>query len=449
MTRPLSGEELAAIGRALLDGGPVLLAVSGGVDSLAMLHVAGRVREAAGQSAPTVHAATVDHGLRTGSAADARHVAAVAARYAIPHRTLPWEGPKPATAVQATARAARYRLLHGAMRQAAVTRLALAHTADDQAETVLMRLARGSGIDGLAAMAPVTEADVGTLVRPLLHVAKARLVATMSAWGETWCEDPSNADDAFERVRLRRAMAALAEAGVTVAGLVRSADRVRAVRTGLAAMTGDLLRGHVALSPLGYARIGPAVWGQIDGVRVPDVLQVQVLATVITVVGGASAPVSLAGLERLGAMIAARVRRGKAGGVATLGGTAIALDGTAVVVTREVGRADPAPVHVRPGETVLFDGRFAVTWAVDAHMPHMPRESLGSGATSLTVRALGAAGRAELDDRGFGVPPAPAGVVELSPAVWAGDRLVTAPAVAAAVGDAAGAITCRVRGAWR
>jgi tRNA(Ile)-lysidine synthase len=183
------------------------VAVSGGPDSLALVLLAARWAKHNGH---TVSALTVDHGLRPESAAEARQVADWLAGRELAHAVLRWRGAKPATAVQATARAARYRLLVGWCRRNRVADLLVGHQLEDQAETLLMRLARGTGLDGLAAMTPASRLDGVRLVRPLLAVPKARLRATLEAVDQPWIEDPSNLDPEFLRTRAGQALALLA-----------------------------------------------------------------------------------------------------------------------------------------------------------------------------------------------------------------------------------------------
>src|SRR5213083_1685838 len=156
----------------------LVLAVSGGPDSIALMWLAARWRRALARG-PRLVAVTVDHGLRPEAAAEAREVKRLARILELPHRTLRWTGPKPRTGLPAAARAARYRLLVQAARASGATHILTAHTRDDQAETLLMRILRGSGIAGLAAMARVSERDGLLLVRPLLDVPKSQLVATL------------------------------------------------------------------------------------------------------------------------------------------------------------------------------------------------------------------------------------------------------------------------------
>ena len=153
----------------------IVLAVSGGPDSIALMWLAARWRRALSRG-PRLIAVTVDHGLRAEAAAEARDVKRLARALDLPHRTMRWTGAKPKSGVPAAARAARYRLLAQAARESGATHILTAHTRDDQAETLLMRLLRGSGIAGLAAMARVTEREGVLLARPFLDVSKSQLI---------------------------------------------------------------------------------------------------------------------------------------------------------------------------------------------------------------------------------------------------------------------------------
>ena len=187
-------------GEAPTPGAGLGLAVSGGSDSLALLSLAAEAYPGA------VQAATVDHGLRPEAADEARHVAAVCAQLAIPHGTLAPACPIKGN-IQSAARTARYALLEDWRKRKELCWIATAHHADDQFETVLMRLMHGSGVDGLSAIRPVN----GRIIRPLLKFSKADLVAHVERQGVKAIADPSNADDAFDRVRLRKALTNMPE----------------------------------------------------------------------------------------------------------------------------------------------------------------------------------------------------------------------------------------------
>jgi tRNA(Ile)-lysidine synthase len=203
----------------------LLLAVSGGPDSIALMWLAARWRCALTRG-PRLIAATVDHGLRAEARAEARDVARLARALDLPHRTLRWTGAKPKTGLPAAARTARYRLLAQAARSSGATHILTAHTLDDQAETLLMRLLRGSGIAGLGAMARETGRDGVRLARPLLPVRKSQLIATLQKAGIAFADDPTNRDLNFTRARLRELMPALAAEGGDARNLARLAARL-------------------------------------------------------------------------------------------------------------------------------------------------------------------------------------------------------------------------------
>ncbi len=222
-----------------LKGEPaLLLAVSGGPDSTALLVMAA---EWAGR--PALHAATVDHALRRESAAEAETVGRLAARLGVPHVVLRWEGEKPRTGLQARAREARYDLLMQEAARVGAEVIVTAHHLDDQAETVLMRLARGSGLAGLAGMAARASRGACEVARPLLDIPKADLVAFCEARGLDYVRDPSNENMAFARPRWRRLAASLAAEGLDAPGLARLARRAASVEAALAETTAAAERG--------------------------------------------------------------------------------------------------------------------------------------------------------------------------------------------------------------
>ena len=203
----------------------IVLAVSGGPDSIALMWLAARWRRALARG-PRLIAVTVDHGLRQAAAAEARDVKRLARSLDLPHRTMRWTGAKPKTGLPAAARAARYRLLAQAARGHGATHILTAHTRDDQAETLLMRLVRGSGIVGLAAMARESERDGLLLARPFLNVSKSQLIATLEKAKVGFADDPTNRDTNFTRPRIRAVMPVLAAEGGDTRNLARLASRL-------------------------------------------------------------------------------------------------------------------------------------------------------------------------------------------------------------------------------
>ena len=207
----------------LATGRGLLLAVSGGPDSLALLLLIDRWR--VGRSVP-IAVATVDHGLRAEAAAEASAVAALCTARGLPHHRLVWNATPPhLVRSQERARDARYALLVQCASEINADTIVTAHHADDQAETILMRLTRGSGIAGLAGMAAVSERETMTLARPLLGVTKAELVAYCRASGVAFANDPSNSDPKYRRAALRSAGPALAREGLNNAALLRLGRR--------------------------------------------------------------------------------------------------------------------------------------------------------------------------------------------------------------------------------
>ena len=243
----------------------IILAVSGGPDSIALMWLAARWRGARKQG-PRLIAVTVDHGLRPEAAREARAVKALARTLDLPHRTLRWTGSKPRTGLPAAARDARYRLLAQAARACGATHVLTAHTRDDQAETLLMRMARGSGLAGLAAMARQSERGGIVLVRPFLHISKSQLVATLSKAKLGFAVDPSNLDLSFTRPRFRALMPALAAEGCDSRNLARLAVRLARANAALEVLADGAerflaLKDHGATCPVDVSAFGVNTFG--------------------------------------------------------------------------------------------------------------------------------------------------------------------------------------------
>lgn len=244
----------------------LVLAVSGGPDSTALMVLAARWRGR--EQSPRLVAVTIDHGLRKESKREAKAVEKLAAKFGIEHRTLAWTGRKPKTGLQEAARLARYRLLSEAAKDVGAGHVLTAHTLDDQAETVLFRMARGSGISGLAGMylvsgMPVMEGKGVGLLRPFLSVPKSRLIATLRAAKVSYAQDPTNRDPRFTRPRLRELLPMLAREGLTASRLAALARRAQRVEETLSQVVAAAAR-----------RIAPGVW-PVEG---PVVMQADMFA---------------------------------------------------------------------------------------------------------------------------------------------------------------------------
>ena len=346
---------------------PVLaLACSGGADSLALTILAdGWARSRGGQAI----ALTVDHGLRADSAAEAETVGRWLAAREISHHVLRWEGEKPATGIQAAARQARYALLEDWCRRAGLLHLLLAHHRDDQAETLLLNLARGSGVDGLAGMAPIVETRAVRLLRPLLDAPHARLEATLAARGLIWVEDPSNRNPLFRRVRMRGLLAdgVLAGEGLDSRRLARTAQGLSRARGGLEADSARLLAACIDLHPAGFARLDPVPFARAEAE-----IRLRALAALCRALSGGVYPPRLERLERL--------ERALTGGLdarRTFQGCVLSPWEGGVLIQREA-RAMDGPVAIPPGGSARWDGRFTAR--------------IGTGCGPLRMGALGVAG---------------------------------------------------------
>lgn len=222
---PISARAAKQLFAELKSAPALVLAVSGGPDSVALMWLAARWQRGLARG-PRLTVVTVDHGLRPEAAREAREVKRLAAGLGLPHRTLRWRGAKPKTGLPAAAREARYRLLVQAARAAGASHVLTAHTRDDQAETLLMRMLRGSGLAGLSAMARLSERDGIVLARPLLDVPKSQLMATLKRAGIGFADDPTNRDANFTRPRLRALLPQLAAEGGDARSLARLAARL-------------------------------------------------------------------------------------------------------------------------------------------------------------------------------------------------------------------------------
>lgn len=313
----------------LVDAGGLLLAVSGGPDSLALLHLAARWRAtglARGAARPALFVAVVDHGLRPEAAAEARAVMELCEKAGLPGAILTWQGDKPASGVQEAARTARYALLFGHARSVGATHILTAHHADDLAETILMRLCAGSGLAGLAGIAPLSQRDGLWLARPLLDLPKARLIATCMAAGLDWAEDPGNLDPRKGRGKLRLLAGQLAALGL---------DRERLLRLGARAARADAAIAHavdIAIADMSAADLGgrsDVGCFSIDMRRLaqqPAEIVVRTLGRLIAGVRPSeAAPVRLERLERAAFRLAEAAAAGRREAL-TLGGVVLRLD---------------------------------------------------------------------------------------------------------------------------
>lgn len=339
---PLDDAAFAALMAPLgpFEAAPFLAAaISGGSDSMALALLAHRWAACRGGR---LLALTVDHGLRPDSGAEAIRVGETLAAMGIAQRILPWTGEKPASGIQQAARNARYRLLEQACAETGILHLLVAHQADDQAETVLLRHQRGSGAAGLAGMSAIRERRAVRVLRPLLAVGRERLRATLCQAGIAWVDDPSNDNPAFARTLARRSLAAAPSCD---AGRSRDAgiERRDAER-----QFARILARAVRLRPEGYALIDGALFGQASQTD-----RRRLLSAVAGCVGGGTWPPRAERVERF-----ERAMRADGFRQHTLGGCLVRAVRGGFLVCREWAAAERIPPS--PGTTVDWDGRFSV-----------------------------------------------------------------------------------------
>ena len=292
---------------------PAAVAVSGGGDSLALMHLLAGWAEARGLANPIV--LIVDHALRDGSAGEARKAAAAAKKAGLAAHILTRKGARPKSGIEALARDARYGLMGRWLKRHGIAHLYVGHTLDDQAETFLLRLGRGSGLDGLSAMRalapfPVPEFEDLTLVRPLLRVGRTELRAYLKDRRQEWLEDPMNSEARFARSRIRALMPLLEAAGLSSARIADAAAHLARARGALELVTEAVLAR--AARPDGQRVI-------LDGkalAAAPREMGLRALAALLMAVSGETYRPRFEALERL----FDRLAQGKLGGGATLHG---------------------------------------------------------------------------------------------------------------------------------
>ncbi|MBU2583175.1 MAG: tRNA lysidine(34) synthetase TilS [Alphaproteobacteria bacterium] len=416
---------------ASCDGGPAKLPQPVWLDGVATREDL----DARGGPAPIV-VLTVDHGLRAQAADEAQLVANHAAKLGLPHQIIESDEAPPETGVQDWARRIRRRLILELLQAeemryrdlrveeaGRIPRLVvMAHHLDDQAETVLMRLARGSGLVGLGGMrewdylseeasAEAGHENVVPLMRPFLCVPKSRLVATLRHEGIEFIEDPSNADERFERVRIRNALTGLNAIGLTAEAIGRSARRLREAEESLAsfedAWQAEIVEQHGGL-------LGEVEFAQV--MSKGRFAAIRLLQTLLENYGGRARAAELAQVE----LLFDRMMDGEFSG-ATLGGCRVQMDGDCfdggrLRIFREGNGEGLEAVRLGTGQSVEWDGRFQVT-------------SDDAAPGDVEVRALGGAGWARLKREVDGLDELKlkAAAMATMTAIWRGEEILSVP----------------------
>lgn len=388
---------------ALPPGGALAVAVSGGPDSMALLLLAA---DEAKRSGRQLHALTVDHGFRPEAREEAVQVGLWAAALGVSHTILTHEGPVPEASLQSAARDIRYGLMGDWCAAHGVAALLVAHTRDDQAETLLLRLARGSGVDGLASMAADVTRDGLRLLRPLLSTPRAELLAYLERAGQDFITDPSNADTRHARVRMRALRPALEAEGLTAARLAETAERL--------AMAKDALAGWTQAHVVACTSFHAGGWAQFDRARfvdVPPEIGLRAVSRLVMAVGGRMYPPRLHQTRHLLEKLATPDFAG-----ATLGGVTFVARGDEVLAIREADAVARA-VMLGSRSPVLWDNRFEVSTVLP-----------GQGDDACYVGALGRDHVRQVRDAlGRDHVSAPAAALACMPGVFSGEALVEVP----------------------
>jgi tRNA(Ile)-lysidine synthase len=324
----------------------IAVGFSGGVDSTALLHLAARWTRRRGGK---IFALTVDHGLRAESSAEAKLVQRRVRALGVTGSILRWEDKKPVSGIQNAARQARYELMTRWCRRMGVLHLLLGHHQEDQAETLLHRLGRQTGADGLAGMARLRETNHVRLLRPCLGIPKTRLRAITKSYNLDWVEDPSNQNLDYARVRLRKLLPSLEVERISSAALAGTASRLASVRKTLEHRTVQALAAATELSSFGYARIRFEALTNVE----PEIAH-RVLDRLLGAIGGHFYPIR----HQLLVNLLKDIQQTKLAASRTLAGCIILSHNGDILVVREAGRCEEQKIIVGSWED--WDGRYRV-----------------------------------------------------------------------------------------
>lgn len=350
-------------------------------------------------------ALVVDHGLRADSTQEAQLVKSRLVAMGLECHVLTWpHGGAPKNNIQSSAREARYELMRKWCVEHKVPYLLTAHHQDDQAETVIMRLARGSGVYGLAGMAPTRDLGDGvTLFRPFLTVPKSRLVATCEQAGVTWVEDPSNQNQDFDRVKARELLRSSVLTGLTTERLAETADRLRRTRDAVEYYESEWLQQAATFHDAGYARIKTEAF-----THAPEEITLRGLAQIIRFAGGGGYAPRFEKLERLWSALQSADFKG-----ATLGGAVFSPENTGfVLVVREPSAVSAAQAVA---DIDVWDNRYKVR-AVDPE-----------GHDDMLIGAVGEDGLKLIETEMAGVSDIPKAAARVAPAFFKAGTLIAAP----------------------
>ena len=361
---------------------------------------------------------TVDHRLRENSATEAATVSSWAAARGLEHKTLQWQGTKKLGNIQAQARQARYERIGEWMKENSIQSLVTGHTLDDHAETFLIRLARGSGLEGLTGMSASTPfpspmyRDL-TLLRPLLGFAHERLKETLRLLDQPWIEDPTNSNPRYLRAQLRDLTPSLHAVGITPEKLAATMQHLGRANDAIRAQSYELIGRAAPIERWGYALIDVNEYR-----KAPPEVALRALSRLLQTIGGQNYPPEFESIENT-----LKWLRGKDGLLMgrTLGGCRLhKKPGEQVLVAREEADAQNATtLELHPGGEGLWDGRFVVT---------IPQSEMFG---PYRVQAINDDALRQLGRKGEFPPLEPNRIAKTLPCIWRGDVCIAAPTLKA------------------
>lgn len=341
---PLTDSRICGLFSSYINHDRIALAVSGGRDSMALMYLVYRWKAHLALNIE-IEVLTVNHNLRKAAEDECGFVQKIAKNYGFKHKVLIWEHEHVETSIQEKARKARYQLMLDYVREENIDTILTAHTSDDNIETFIMRLAKGSGLNGLKSINEIRHEDRIQIQRPLLSLSRSLTTEILRSTGNEWVDDPTNDDERFERVKIRNNISLLSSFNISSDNLTKTIQRLARAHESISFFTNLVSEELVELSELGHANVN------FDKLRYyPKEIILRVFAKALTDVNGGN--VSLSSLEAVFAELI-KTERSK-----TLNGCQIIPQKNKYVIVRE--NRGISPVEIKINERISWDGRFDV-----------------------------------------------------------------------------------------
>ena len=341
---PLTDSRICGLFSSYINHDRIALAVSGGRDSMALMYLVYRWKAHLALNIE-IEVLTVNHNLRKAAEDECGFVQKIAKNYGFKHKVLIWEHEHVETSIQEKARKARYQLMLDYVREENIDTILTAHTSDDNIETFIMRLAKGSGLDGLKSINEIRHEDGIQIERPILSLSRSITTEILRSMGNEWVDDPTNDDESFERVKIRNNISSLSSFNISSGNLTKTIQRLARAHESISFFTDLLSQELVELNELGYADVN------FDKLRnYPKEIILRVFAKALTDINGGT--VSLSSLEAVFAELI-KTERSK-----TLNGCQIIPQKNKYVIVRE--NRGISPVEIKINERISWDGRFDV-----------------------------------------------------------------------------------------